>query len=547
MKHISRIILMLLCCAMVLSAIPSAASAEEAAKNSKIRDVYMPETEIVNPPTVVQNVDSAEKMGKLQGEIRPQAAWFTLTTDGKVKLGSETVALAEALNACEGKVIPILQIPDMQCAEIVSNAVKDQVYDLLLASSDTAVLKKLYGDKIGYTRLVYITDETDPKNIVQTALTNGAMIVAMKNPSREDCEYLQKRFLTVMVKPALENDEKNTRFAVDCGANFVVLDGFMTAYDMYVSVKEQAFVRRAYVVGHRGMVTYAPDNTFEGVQDAFDNGADAAEIDIRYTADKQIICFHNNNLSGATIQPLDNPNKPIEQYTLEELKQFTLRFSTGHIYQTAKIPTLEEILQVLQQYPDKILVIEFKDFLVDPQHLLSVIQQYDVMDQCVFIGFGQAVLDRHYPTIPAIGASLLDAGYPVNDAMGCVDRYYSVSIGSVASYSPSYALPTQATQMLHCRGVSLNMWTAGTFTAMEDMAKRGAQFITTDRVEDHDYVHNLYTNMGSEQLFANYVAPQPNAYSDSVMASILPWFFILPCIAFVVAIFAKIYNVRKSR
>ena len=34
MKHISRIILMLLCCAMVFGAIPSAVSAEEAAKKA---------------------------------------------------------------------------------------------------------------------------------------------------------------------------------------------------------------------------------------------------------------------------------------------------------------------------------------------------------------------------------------------------------------------------------------------------------------------------------------------------------------------------------
>ena len=558
--HIKRLAALAFVCVMALSLFAGTAtvSAEEAEiDTSKIRDVYMPQTCIVNPPTVVQYINTAEKLEKLQGGVRPQAAWFVLTSEGKAKLGDETVSLGDALNACAGKVIPVLEIPDMACAEIVSEEVKNQYFDLLLASSDTAVLKKLYEDAIGYTRLVYITDLTDPQTIVETALSNGAMIVAMKNPNRETCEYMQQRFLTVLSNPDLESDELNVRSAVDCGANFILLDGFQTAYDMYASVTEQSFVRRAYVVGHRGMVTYAPDNTAEGVYQAFESGADAAEIDIRYTADKQIICFHNNDLSGATLQKLDDPSKPISEYTLEELKQYNLMYSSGHIYKNAKIPTLEEILAVLQQYPDKMLVIEFKDFLVEPTHLLSVLEEYDVVDQCVFIGFGQSVLNRYYPTIPVIGASDLDGSYPKENAAGCVDRYYSITVGSVCSYSPSYTIPDDTIAMLHCRGVSVNLWTAGSFSVMEEMAKRGAQFITTDRVEDHEYVHNLYENMGAEQLFANYknasaIQPESPEQQATVVESgfdplaILPWFFALPCLAFVAAIIIKIYNVRKK-
>lgn len=569
MKNLSRILLLALYCSLILAAFPVQISAAQSVDVSKIRDIYMPETQIVNPPAVVQNVDTAAKLGKLKGEIRPQGAWLTLNSEGRVVLDDTTMELAEALDKMPN-VIPFLQIPDMACADIVSAAVKDQYYDLMLASQDPAVLKKLYEDKIGYTRLILISDQQDPQKLVETALTNGAMIVAMKNPSREPCEYLQQRFLSVLVNPGLDNDEKAVRACVDCGGDFVVLDGYQTAYDMYASVKTQSYVRRAYVVGHRGMVTYAPDNTAEGVQDAFENGADAAEIDIRYTADKQIVCFHNNDLNSATLQPVEDPSKRIEEYTLEQLKQFTLRYNTGHIYKTAKIPTLEEILTVLQQYPDKILVIEFKDFLVDPAHLAEVLAQYDVMDQCVFIGFGQGVLDRHYPDIPSIGASLLDGGYPVDDAMGCVDRYYSVSVGSVASYSPSYAISEEAIAMLHCRGLNLNLWTAGSFTVMEDMAQHGAMFITTDRVEDHDYVHNLYLNMGSDQLFAGYkqntedkpaastkptkptvpatTAPADQSANDGGFnpGSILPWFFLPTALVFVIAIFIKIYNVRKK-
>ena len=567
-RAFTRILLMLLCCAMVLSTMAATVGAAEKIDTSKIRDVYIPTTGIVNAPTVVQNVNTAEKLRNLQDAVRPQAAWLDLSSDGSVKLGDKTATLQEALQACDGKVIPILQIPDMDCADFVIETVKDNYFDLLFASSDITILKKLHDEAITHTRLVLISDEQDPQKLVETALPNGVMIVAQTKSTRDICEYLQQRFLSVMVMPNLENDEQDVRYSVDCGADFVVMDNFQTAYDMYASVTETTMVRRGYVIGHRGAPHYAPDNTVEGLRYAFLEGADAVEIDIWRTTDDRLICFHNNNLKGSTIEPLDDPEKPIIEYSYEELQQYTLIYKgTLTNSNQCKIPTLDDMLKAMQDYPSQMLVIELKDYQECADLIKPLLEKYDVADQCVFISFGPNYLRAQHVVNSTLGASMLDGINLEGDVLGHLERYYGFTVGYPASYSPAYYITAEAIRQLHCRGINVNLWTAGNFTTMTEFAQKGAMFVTTDAAEDEAHVRALYDDMSAKTVFKNYnVQPTPPttqptttqpstqpttnvgqaASTNSFMSNIVPWFFILPAVAFVIAIFAKIYNVRKK-
>jgi len=309
-------------------------------------------------------------------------------------------------------------------------------------------------------------------------------------------------------------------------------------------VPRVAYVRRGYIVGHRGMVSKAPDNTIEGLHEAFQNGADAVEIDIWKTKDDRIVCFHNNYLKGSTTVEAEEPEKLIIDYTYEELQQFTLKPKGDYV--DCKIPTLDDMLAGLAEYPGKVLVIEIKDYQELAPLVHELLDRYDAFDDCVFISFGGNYLSAQHKVNPTLGASLLDGGYPVDDALGCVDRYYTYTVGYPASYSPSYNISVDAIRQLHYRGVGVNLWTANTFTLMTDMAYHGAQFITTDLVEEEAWIHDYYKNMDSEKIFGKYVPPVPENNPAAEFMKILPWFFVLPAIAFVAAIFIKIYKIRKK-
>ena len=50
------------------------------------------------------------------------------------------------------------------------------------------------------------------------------------------------------------------------------------------------------VIGHRGAMGYAPENTMASFQKASELGVDAVELDIKLSADKKIVVVHDENL-----------------------------------------------------------------------------------------------------------------------------------------------------------------------------------------------------------------------------------------------------------
>lgn len=86
------------------------------------------------------------------------------------------------------------------------------------------------------------------------------------------------------------------------------------------------------VIGHRGAMGHAPENTLPSVRAALQLGVDAIEIDVFRIASGELVVFHD-----ATLQKLTNGKGRIEEKTLDEL-------STLLVMGSAKIPTLSEVL-----------------------------------------------------------------------------------------------------------------------------------------------------------------------------------------------------------
>ena len=476
-----------------------------------MRDIYCPSTGIINPPTVVQNVNTTAKLNALKNASRPQAAWMKVNADKTVSIGSTKISIYDALNACKAKVIPIFEVPDTATAEYVVKSINNLTYGVIIASGSTAAIKKAASYKAPHVTFAYIPTSTNVKTIARETLNCGAHTCVVPSISRSDAEYLQQRFLTVMLKRTDgANDEHCVRGAVDCGANFVVMDGFQKAYDMYAKVTAATYVRRPFVVGHRGMVTKAPENTVEGIREAFNNGADAAEIDIWHTNDNQVVCFHNSTLEGA--MTTTTPTKNIPDYSLAELKSYTLK--TVGSYAGCKIPTLGEIFTELKKHPGKVLVIEIKTWQTIDHLLKPLIDQYDVADQCVIIAFSETQIDLHYEDIPYVGRSQLEITANLTgtaydtDLEKAAHAHYRVSDGG-AMYSPGYEYPKKAIQYLHAHGITCNLWTATDLAMMKQMSAKGAQFVTTDAVASANALRSSLNTMTAQAIFGNATTNPP--------------------------------------
>lgn len=96
------------------------------------------------------------------------------------------------------------------------------------------------------------------------------------------------------------------------------------------------------IIGHRGAAGYAPENTLESIHTAADMGIDWVELDVKLTKDEVPIIFHDEELERTT-----NGAGLVAEITYEEIRQLEAGSWFGDSFAGAKIPTLEEAVDVL--------------------------------------------------------------------------------------------------------------------------------------------------------------------------------------------------------
>ncbi|MDK4490420.1 glycerophosphodiester phosphodiesterase, partial [Fusobacterium necrophorum] len=108
------------------------------------------------------------------------------------------------------------------------------------------------------------------------------------------------------------------------------------------------------VFAHRGASGYAPENTLAAIKKAIEQGADGIEIDIQFTKDCKIVVFHDWKINRTS-----NGKGYVYDLNFEELRALEIGSWYGDEYRKEKIPTLEEILELIPE--NMMLNIEIKD------------------------------------------------------------------------------------------------------------------------------------------------------------------------------------------
>ena len=93
------------------------------------------------------------------------------------------------------------------------------------------------------------------------------------------------------------------------------------------------------ITAHRGSSIAAPENTMAAIEQAILDGADFTEVDVRLTADDQVILYHDRTLQRLTGDP-----RNVRDLTLEELQQFDVGSWFGDAFVGEHMPSLDEAL-----------------------------------------------------------------------------------------------------------------------------------------------------------------------------------------------------------
>lgn len=138
------------------------------------------------------------------------------------------------------------------------------------------------------------------------------------------------------------------------------------------------------IAQHRGMWSYAPENSIPALEYAIQFGAEIMETDIRLTKDNQLVIMHDYTVDRTT-----NGTGKVADLTLAEIKQLRLKEATGGLT-NLQVPTLEEYIKIAK---GRIVLYYDKAGYDFPNHqkgtlvkkILEVARKHDFLEESLFV------------------------------------------------------------------------------------------------------------------------------------------------------------------
>ncbi|KAL7555413.1 hypothetical protein ACA910_017422 [Epithemia clementina (nom. ined.)] len=245
------------------------------------------------------------------------------------------------------------------------------------------------------------------------------------------------------------------------------------------------------IVGHRGALYHALENTLPSFQQCVTWQCPAVELDVYVIRDGSVVVFHGNDadpsgISGSLLDQFTNlaPNQhSIMELTYDECQhlQFNPHFpefaGTGlstETIQTAQIPLLRDVLLALKDTSTK-LKIELKGpGTVRP--VLDLVESLDMISQCSYSSFDLAQIQelrglrpdrQRYPTGALFGGGGGDATLPENLVALARDEY-----GATELHLPYDWCTVARLDEIHAAGLTSMAWMRGPVGMTRDLTTK---------------------------------------------------------------------------
>ena len=353
-----------------------------------VADIYLPQTGIINPPTVVQSVTTA-----LPATSGRTPAVALMEIDESLNIEGVNSTVADFFATYINTVIPAFVVDSQTEADaLIAYLNENKIIDaFVVADSENAALVKHVRQACPQVRGAIRFDAiSDNQAVLNTVNENLAYVAISETPvALETVTYFHLRQRAVWCVAA---DTADMYQAIAAGWSGMISTDTDAVYDFYASITEITITGQALPIAHRGEHITTPENTLEAFRSAVNNyGVLAVETDLRLTADGDIILDHDGSLDRTT----DYENRTdvftkgnlTSSYTVEELKQLNVDYMGG----TYQLATFEE---ALAEFADSGLVFYAHINGTDAQipgiisRLEELLEAYDAYDNVVFfIGY----------------------------------------------------------------------------------------------------------------------------------------------------------------
>lgn len=236
------------------------------------------------------------------------------------------------------------------------------------------------------------------------------------------------------------------------------------------------------IIAHRGASHDAPENTLSSVKLAWEQGADAAEVDLWLSKDNKVVVMHD-----ATTKRIGGVDRSIADQTWEELQKLDVGAWKDAKYTGERIPPLADLLATVPV--GKKMVLEIKAGPEILPALEAEIKKSPLYPkQLVIIAFNIEVLKKSKPMFPEVEQYLL-AGYKKDKATGqlpelaeFIDKAKAVKADGL-DLNQGWPIDAAFVKTLKEQGLRLLTWTVNDPEVAKKQVEAGVDGITTDRPE----------------------------------------------------------------
>lgn len=305
------------------------------------------------------------------------------------------------------------------------------------------------GDSFQLTKQVLPEDATD-KRVTWTSGNNDVVIVSDNGKvTAVGCG------IATITVTAMDNGKKKK--------DFVVYVGRLSRDD-------------CEFIAHRGANEIAPSNSLAAIRAGLAGGYSSVEFDIWKTIDDEFVVTHDKSLKAMCGIDAD-----VTQMTQAQAMSYKITKGNNiEQYPNEYIASLEQVLELVKEYPEKNLCIEVKEKLSAEMmaKLLGKIQEYEVLDQVKISSFHKANI-VNIRALKDLGGEDVAVEYFISKADEDAVNFcltYHANLG--AKYN---VLTETQVYMLHKNNIKVNIWTVPDFmTAVHMIHNMEVDAVTVD-------------------------------------------------------------------
>ena len=228
------------------------------------------------------------------------------------------------------------------------------------------------------------------------------------------------------------------------------------------------------IYAHRGARCNAPENTIPAFETALDMGIDGVELDVQCSSDGQLVVIHDFSVDKTT-----SGSGPVEKFTAAELAALDAGSHFSAEYAGVGVPTLEQVLEVLQGRCQ--LNIEIKSMDRDGGRAVDLVaklvQERNLYDQVLISSFNPITLIKMRWVDPKVPIGLLyEKALPAH-----LESAWLSPIIAPQALHPYYPIiDAELVDWGHSNGYAVNTWTVNEVDDARRLADLGIDVLMSD-------------------------------------------------------------------